>query len=833
MPDVNPLNFKIKLLPDFNSFHFFGKTEITLEAEKPVNEIMLNILDIAVWKCRVKNGDRYDGCAFRVSSRKEEMYAVLPEPMAGTIVLRLEYQGRINNLMAGFYRSTYMANGEKKNIAVTQFQESDARRAFPCIDHPAAKATFDIEIECDSHLTVISNSAVKAETLMDKGKKRVTFEQTPRMSTYLVFFSIGEFELVEDKIDSRVRVATLPGMREYGTYGMDFGRKSLAFSEDYYGIPYPLPKMDLIAIPDFAFGAMENWGAITFRENLLLHYPNVTSKSGEKRICEVIAHEIAHQWFGNLVTPSDWKYLWLNESFATLFGYGVVAHYYPEWEVWEQFIHDMTSSAMSRDSLHETYAIEIPAGDHVIINLSTAPIIYNKGGSILRQIQGYIGHESFRKGLRYYLEKHAYANAASHHLWEAFEHVSDKPINALMKSWVEQPGYPVIDVDREGENLKLTQKRFTCLPNDFNQNWLIPVSIEFFSSSGSSETITLLMDGPETTVKTVTGTVAYKLNSRQMGFFRVRYKNRENLEELGRRITDKTLCHEDRWGLQNDLFNHVKSGDASFRDYLDYLEYFKYEDNFLPLISIAENLSAAYHILDDQHKEIIRAFAMSWYETILLRIGYEPAPDESQTTSILREQLVWDAVRYGSEKIVDKVLEKFSVLINGGSIHPDLMKSAMQVGAWMGDEKTFEWFVQRYRESEIEHERTNILTALGCFKGPSQIELLHQFVLESVPPRNQHIPVAAMVRNPFAVPFQWNWYIEYLNEIEQFHPMIYERVIAAIIPTAGMERPDEVTAFFTDYMKKNDKAADVIKLSLERMEINLRMRQNNGCQNNG
>jgi tricorn protease interacting factor F2/3 len=209
--------------------------------------------------------------------------------MEGAIRIRIRYEGQINDKMAGFYRSQYTHSDKTRYIAVTQFEESDARRAFPCMDHPAKKATFDVTLDIDRDLTAISNGAIAREVSLDGGKKRVTFERTPKMSTYLVFFGVGEFEFTRDAEDPRVRVATLPGMKPYAMYGLEFGRKALAFSEDYYGLPYPLPKMDLIAIPDFAFGAMENWGAITFRENLLLHYPEITSKSGEERICEVIA----------------------------------------------------------------------------------------------------------------------------------------------------------------------------------------------------------------------------------------------------------------------------------------------------------------------------------------------------------------------------------------------------------------------------------------------------------------------------------------------------------------------------------------------------------------
>jgi tricorn protease interacting factor F2/3 len=353
MPDLIALNYLIRLVPDLVRFTFDGRVDIQLEASKPVAQIVLNAVELAVWRCSLERPDGGVPCAFRVDPAAEQLCIVLPETVSGQIRIQIDYAGKINDRMAGFYRSRYTRDGRTEHIAVTQFEESDARRAFPCLDHPAQKAVFDIELEVDRSLTAVSNTEIKAQEILENGQKRVVFESTPKMSTYLVFFGVGPFETLQDHVDSRVRVLTLPGQQKFAGYGLEFGRKALQFSESYYGIPYPLSKMDLIAVPDFAFGAMENWGAITFRENLLLHYPDVTSRSGEERICEVIAHEIAHQWFGNLVTPSDWNYLWLNESFATYFGYGVVAHYHPEWEIWQQFLNGTTASAMTRDGLLE------------------------------------------------------------------------------------------------------------------------------------------------------------------------------------------------------------------------------------------------------------------------------------------------------------------------------------------------------------------------------------------------------------------------------------------------------------------------------------------------
>ena len=824
MQPITPLNYKIHLKPDLENFTFHGKCEFLCEATEAVAEVSLNILEIAIWSSRVWQSEQWVNCAFRVDPENEEVHIVLPESMTGSIKLEIDYQGVINDKMVGFYRSRYTIGDQTRYIAVTQFEESDARRALPCMDHPACKATFDITIDVDEHLVAISNQVIKNEEALENGKKRVTFEQTPKMSTYLAFFGIGEFEFTPDEKDRRVRVATLPGMQQFARFGAEFGRKALAYSESYYAIDYPLPKMDLIAIPDFAFGAMENWGAITFRENLLLHYPEVTSKSGEERICEVIAHEIAHQWFGNLVTPSDWRYLWLNESFATYFGFGVVDYYYPQWKTWQQFLRGSTGTAMTRDALHETFAIEIPGGEHVVINASTAPIIYNKGGSILRQIQGYIGNDHFKKGLQHYLKTYEYECAASHHLWESFETVSNKPISAMMKSWIEQPGFPIITVNRRHDRLVVTQQRFTYLPNTSDQKWLVPITISLFSETGATIPLTLLLDDFEQTVDLDKDIIAYKVNERQTGFYRVKYADQNNMEELGQRVRDKSLAPEDRWGLQNDLYALIKAGDATLDEYLEFLKFYDREDATLPLASIAENLYSAYLVMDADYRQKISSLAVPKLESILGDIGYDPSSDEDHPTSMLRDQIIWDAAIYDSQLTLNFIHEKFMALMGNETVHPDIMKSVMQAGALSGGKDAFDWLDQRLQASPIEHERMNILIAMGCFKDASLIARAQQYVLDKVPARNKFIPVVTMCSNPHAIPLMWDWYVSRLEQIEQFHPLLYERVIAAIIPAAGLERPDAVKAFFDAYRSKTDKAKDVITLSLEQLEINLRMR---------
>jgi len=836
MQGISPNHYKIHLIPDLDKFTFKGNVEITIQVESSVQSICLNILDINISTCYLVKNDEHIACPFSHEQETEELRINLPGSFSGTIRIAIVYEGAINDLMAGFYRSKYIIDGKTKYIAVTQFEESDARRAFPCMDHPSKKAVFDITLDIEPDLTAISNGDLIQEEMLENGKKRVAFEPTPKMSTYLVFIGVRDFDIMVDTKDKRVRAVTLPGMKHYAEYGLEFGRNALAFSESYYGVDYPMTKMDLIPIPDFAFGAMENWGAITFRENLLLYYPGTTSKTGEERICEVIAHEIAHQWFGNLVTPEDWQYLWLNESFATYFGYGVVDHFHPEWKIWDQFLTGMTATAMSRDALLETFAIEIPGGEHVVINSSTAPIIYNKGGSVLRQIYGYIGEDNFQKGLQHYLRKHAYGCAASHHLWESFEEVSEKPINEMMQSWIKQPGFPVISVNREDDRLILNQKRFTYMPqatvqsdrNGSEQVWNIPIIIDFYDNNGISNTRIQEMSGKEISVAIPPQTETYKLNSGQTGFYRVKYEILNDLKNLGKKVHEKVIPAEDRWGIQNDLFHFCLSGDVTFDAYLDFIDFYKEETADLPILSIAENLSHAYRVLEKSQHNAINAFAKPWYERILDRIGYMPSESENHTTSILRDQLIWDAVRFGVEKAVSFTAEQFDILTRGHSIHPDIVKSIMLAGAWTGDNMTLKWFTELYVNSEIEHERMNILTAIGAFRKELDIKTVLEFVLETVPPRNNFIPVVSLAANPHSLPVLWQWYLSKLDTIEQqFHPMLYERVIGSVIPACGMIAEDDVKTFFRKYVKKTDKAADIIKLSLERLEINLRFRDNN------
>jgi len=825
MSSVKPNHYKIHLEPDLERFTFEGTVEIYLDASEPTGEVSLNVLDLALWNCQVLLQGELKPCRFSVDPQKETVTILLPEKMQGDIAFAVTYTGKINNKMAGFYRSRYVLDGKERFMAVTQFEESDARRAFPCKDHPAEKATFDVEMVVGAAKVAVSNMPIEDEKDLGGGRKRIKFQRTPRMSTYLLFFGVGDFEFIEDPGEVLIRVATLPGVSEQGRFSLEFTRKALSFAEDYYGVRFPLPKLDLLAIADFAAGAMENWGAMTFRENLLLHDPETTSKAGEERICEVIAHELAHQWFGDLVTPEDWKYLWLNESFATFFGFHIVNHYYPEWDVWEHFLHGQTATALDRDGLRENFPIEIPGGDHVVINISTAPIIYNKGGSILRQVEGYVGSDRFRDGLRRYLKTHEYGCASSHDLWEALETVSAKPVAKMMENWIGQAGFPLVEVKREQDRLIFSQSRFTYLPGRWEQKWVIPLTVRIFFEDGKSELIETVLEDETLSVELQKGAAAYKVNDHQRGYYRVRYLEKENLGALGRRISEKSLGPVDRWGLQSDLYALVKRGDVRLSDYAAFLTYYVHEDAFLPLTTMAANLHHLYVVAGGAKADKIASIGAKLFEGALESMGYEPRDEDRHTTSILRDQLLWQAVLYGSEQAAAFARAKFSDLVRGGKVHPDIMRSVMQAGAFLEGEKAYGWLTARFQASPSEHERMNILVALGCFRQKELLERVQEYVLDQVPDRNKFVTIGALAENAHAIPALWPWYLSNQARFETFHPIHYERVLSVIIPYGGLVKEREVKDFFKTYLEKHTKAKDAIKLSLERLEIHARMRR--------
>lgn len=819
---ITPISYDIHLTPDLTTFVCEGKVWFTFEAEDLL-ELKLDILDMEILECGLMQGQDYAPLEFVSGPKGESLTLKFPAAVQGRQQVSVSYRAQINNLMAGFYRSVYCHEGKEGVMATTQFEESDARRAFPCLDHPQYKAVFNISMDIEAKYTGLANTHVKQEMDLGNGKKRLIFESTPKMSTYLVFFGVGDFEITEDTEDPRVRTCVLPKMSDYAGIARDFGRKTLKYCEDYYGYPYGIGKMDLIAVPDFAFGAMENWGAITFRENLLYYYPGTTSKAGLERICEVIAHEIVHQWFGNLVTPVDWKYLWLNESFATYFGYAATAHYFPQWEYWDKFLTDETNIAMERDSLRETTSIEIPSENQVIIiNSSTAPIIYNKGGALMLMLRDFIGEDAFKKALQTYLKKFAFECTETDDLLQIFEESTGQPLQGMLQKWITSEGFPQIKAELQDDTLTLSQQRFTFLATNTDTIWPVPLTLRLYYADGTTEDRKLVMGTPSMSFKVDQSLRAVCLNLGRVGFYRCLY-SAENFIALMDLAVQKQLEHADRWGLMGDLFAAVKAGQIDFEVFEQACVLMQDEDQALALNGLTSVILESYIALDN-HRNTIASFALPLFEKVLAKIGLEPAASETNATAAVRERLLWGATFMGSKRIQDFLNAKFRALQNGEKVDADIVKSVMQNAALNLGREAFNWLLQRFRSSDVEFERLNILLALGSTRDAATISEVLEFVITEVPPRNQFTTVAAMGQNPYAKDYLWPWFRDNLDRIEQFHPMLYERVVAAVITFAKSEYQAEMRAFFAKYAAEKDLAREIIKLSLEKMEIYANLR---------
>ncbi len=821
---VYPMGYQIEIEPDLSRKDFTGTVQIHLHADQPSQIVKLNVLDIAVRRCALIQSDTLVDCPFTVNPADETLRIDLPEPMHGDISLKIDYHGAINQSMAGFYESHYTTDSKKIPIAVTQFQESDARRAFPCMDHPVYKARFMVSLIVDAHLTAISNTPIDGQTTLKNDKIKITFRQTPKMSTYLLFFGVGNFTHRPGAIDERVRIVWLPGMADVTEYGLQFGEKALQYCESCFGIPYPLPKLDLIAVPDFAFGAMENWGAITFRENLLLYDPEITSAEAEERICEVIAHEIVHQWFGNLVTPSDWQYLWLNESFATYYGFGVVAHYHPDWQIWDEFLASQTAPAMARDGLSDTSAIEISGGSHVVINSSTAPIIYSKGGSVLRQVEGYLGSEAFQNGLNHYLNQHAYDCAASQDLWMALETVSGHPISEMMRAWVSTPGHPLVIASRSNGRLWLKQQKFTYMNKASDAVWPIPLLIRVFEADGTSRVVTQMMDTREMHIDISPDAAAYKINDRQTGFYRTAYDDPQNFEALCRLIRRKQIPAIDRWGIENDVYAMVKARQYGVDQYLHFISEFHAEDTPLVLSSVFSHLFELFLLLQGPAKEKTTGQARQWIAETIQRLGLVPGDQEPHGRLRLRSKALQMGAFLDIPEVINAGSAHFERLLDGEKLDPDIRRAVMQTGARASGDKAYEWFTRQLASVSSEQERIDILIAMGCFKESEQIHKALAYIMEKTPDRNKFIPVGQMAGNPNAIPLLWDWYSRSCPALKKIHPLIHERIIGAIIPACGMDQPDAVKAFFDSAFDTSDPAAPVIRMAFEKLEISRRLR---------
>ena len=819
-----PTNYKIKIITNFEDYTFDGYTIIQLVTTKPVSNLTLNAVDLAISSCKLTSKNENFNPSFKLDLEAEELQLTFPKQVNGNFTIEFDYEGKIKDNLKGLYQTQYKVGKDLHTGAVTQFETEDARRMFPCFDEPGMKATIDLEVTTDEKFTVISNTPAKSEEKLTNKKKKVIFEQTPKMSTYLLFLGIADFETMHDKLNNiDVRVITHPNLIQYGKGALEFGLKSLEYCQKYFGIPYPLPKMDLICTPSFAAGAMENWGAILFRENDLLTFPESTTYIQANRIKVVIAHEITHQWFGNLVSPSIWKYIWLNESFAEFFGHNIVDHYLPEVGLWNNVVATQTNVALEADAFKETVPIEIMEQKQTSYNIKTIPIIYNKGGSILRMVEDFVGKDKFQEGLHLYLTKHAYDIASSNDLWSALEEASKKPISKLMESWVLQPGYPMITVQREGKTkLKFVQERFTLLGNKDTLLWMVPLSILLFTPKGEVKK-QFLLEQKESVFDTNVEFSSFKINHEHTGFFRVNYVI-SDLDLLIPHIKNNKLSIMDCWNLENDLYALFRAGKCKLDYYLSFIKIFTSEKLYTSHRSISNHLVELYQIAEGTTKEKISNIGITFHEEILQKIHFSPEKNEPFYYDVIRNTLLLNASYLGSQKAIDFGMTQFELLKSGKSLPPDILDAVFSIAARKTND--LEWFMKKFDNAKNEAEIVILGQVFGEFSNDQILQkVLDDVVFNKIPSRNQSGLIDRLSNNPFAISKMWKFFIANLDNFGKMHQSFQGRSINYIVTNSiDEEIKKDMEKFFADYGKVNQVAKITTEKSFEILTMKLKVK---------
>jgi len=819
MSKISQLNYDIQFEPIFTDFTFNGIEIITLTTTSTTS-FRLNAAELEIKNCHLIHNGKTIKAESILNIKQETLVIKFSKKVSGKVKICIEFTGVLNDRLLGFYRSKYKdTSGKTKHLATTQFEAADARRAFPCWDEPAVKATFDVSLLVEKNMTAISNMPERSKKNVNS-KVLVEFQRTPIMSTYLLYLGVGEFEFLEDNLRNiKIRVVTTKGNRKKAHLSLELTKKFLSEYEKYFGIKYPLPKLDMLAIPDFAAGAMENWGAITFRETILLYDSKTSSTRTKQYIAEVISHELAHQWFGNLVTMKWWNDLWLNESFATFMATKIVDKFYPEWDLWDQFLDDAMNTAMSLDSLKSSHPIDVNVNHPSEIRSIFDSISYDKGGCILRMLEHFVGKKNFQNGLKMYLTKHQYSNAEGSDLWNAIGHVSKQPVDKMMKTWINQMGFPIVSVTRKNSTLLLKQSRFLLEETKSSKKgvWSIPIIVEEGNINNKK-----LMTKKSESIKLKNKERNFILNPGRTGFYRVQYDN-QTLENLSLLIDEKIIDYSDRWSIQNDYFAQIISGKKNIQDYLDFITAYYDEDNYISSLSLAHNLYSLYTFAHkEKFSDELKEYAVNFLGTIIDRLGWDKKKNEPHTDALLRSFAIVGLGKLGDKEILSEAKSRFKKFLkNPSSLSADLQDAVFSLVAWSGNELTHKKFVSLYKKANSQEEKLRFLAGMCSFKQKKLLLKTLQFTLGSdVRSQNIQMPIMRITSNIYAKDFMWSWlkvnWKKIVSKAGIGNPLL-NRVVASIGHVVVSKQEKEIKKFFKDNPVRGTERT--LEQTLERVRI--------------
>jgi puromycin-sensitive aminopeptidase len=807
---VIPERYEIRLTPDLAAATFAGEERVFLQVREPVRQIVLNAAELEFQTVSVKGpgGASFRGTVTLDSENEQVALNFLETLNPGPWELQISFSGLLNDKLHGFYRSTYKnSKGQEKVLASTQFESTDARRAFPCWDEPAFKSIFQVTLVVDEGLTAMSNARPIRETLLPgTGKKEVVFADTIKMSTYLVAFIVGEFEATEPVMvgNAPLRVWAVPGKRHLGKFAQEIGSFSLDFFWRYYDIPYPGDKLDLIAIPDFASGAMENLGAITFRETALLVDEKKATRAELERVADVVSHENAHMWFGDLVTMKWWNGLWLNEAFATFMEMLAVDVWKPEWRRWESFTVSR-AVAMQVDGLKSTRPIEFPVEKPEEAAGMFDVLTYEKGASVLRMLEQYLGADKFRDGIRLYLRRHEYANTETTDLWDALEESTHQPARALMDSWIFQPGYPLVSVEKTERSLILSQRLFRYLQDDEvpDRKFHVPIFLRVETKGGVSQQILLLTDA-QTRVDLPDDVNWAIVNAGGHGFYRVRYSG-DLMERLKKRLQTHVVPVE-RFNLVNDAWATTLAGLTSLTEYLDLLELLRDETDINVWTALIMSCHHLHRIFDNQQDRAFQERLRGILLPAVERFGWAPKEGETDLQSQLRGELIATLGTLAEDKACQTRARDLygEYEKNPTVVERNLVPALVSIVAYTGTGADYEKFYTKFKTAQTPQEETRYLFALGAFRRLELIErTLRLTVNGEVRTQNAPYLMRGVLLNKDAREKAWSFMKDHWNEMLKLYPdNSISRMCEGIVGLVTRELEADVREFFANHPVK-------------------------------
>ncbi len=830
---VVPIHYKVHLRPNLESETFSGEVDIAIEISEPTLEIVLNTNEIEVKSARlIGSCDEIKISDFTYDEELERVTLHLDgEASAGSYRLVIKFDGILNRKLAGFYISTFTDDaGIERKIATTQFESTDARRAFPCFDEPAMKASFEVALTVPANLFAASNGPIIAEELSaDGGERTVHFGTTIKMSTYLVAFIVGPFEATDpvDVDGVPLRVIHPIGKGHLTPYALESGAFALKYFIDYYGIPYPGEKLDLVAVPDFAFGAMENLGCVTFREVILLVDKEKATQPELLRIADVIAHELAHMWFGDLVTMRWWNGIWLNEAFATFMAALCTDAFNPEWRRWDQFSLER-SAAFDVDSLQKTRSIEFevksPSDADGMFDLLT----YEKGGSVLRMLEQHLGPDNFRTGIRHYLKKHEYGNTETSDLWDALEEVTGEPVRSTMDAWIYQRGYPIVNVkqcDGCDKTIFAQSRFFYKSPKEADQTvWPIPMGIRYLASDGQTRAMKMLMTDDDVEVSELAEAHWVNANAGSNGFYRVNYSP-SLMTALRNAISEMEAI--ERYSLADDQWSATLAGESSAVDYLKLAAGYSDEDDLDVWTLLTANLASLERMIEDQDaKDAIRLRLADLHKSGLSRLGWEPSQEESPRDLELRGVLARSlAVSARDDDALTRLRGLHDAYLAGENVEPNLASASANAVAVVGSANDYEVFVDRFKNGQTPQEERRYMGLLASFPGESEVQNTLQMCVNGEV-RSQDAPylVGACMTNRYHGSIAWEFVKSNWESMLDMYPdNSIVRMLGGIRSLSKPEQAANVKQFFETHKVPTGELT--LEQYFERLDVNAAFRQ--------